>query len=122
MGPCFRPVFPRMSRGVGSHETLLPVGRRTAVAVMLLQSLRVVGALIAKQLTKSLQLRTVADQAIPEVMADLVPKVAQQRAVRLLEVHPAPLALKVVGLGDVHRNKARVMSGQRRLIVRGVLV
>ena len=45
-------------------------------------------------------------------MPDLVPEVAEQGPVILAEQHPPPLALDVVGLGDVHRDEAVEVARQ----------
>ena len=42
VGPGLGPVFPRVRRGVGGDETLLPVGRR-ALLVVALERRRVIG-------------------------------------------------------------------------------
>ena len=48
-------------------------------------------------------------------MADLVAEMAEQRAVRLVQLVAAALALGVVGLGEVQRDDAVVVAGQHRL-------
>src|SRR5450631_4011000 len=55
-------------------------------------------------------------------MSDLVSKVAQQRAIRFVQLHPTPLALSIVGFHDIDRDDSRVMTRQRRLVVRRVFV
>ena len=45
-------------------------------------------------------------------MADLVPEVPEDRPVRLVHQVPTPLALGVVGLGDVDRDHPVIVPGQ----------
>ena len=54
------------------------------------------------------------DQAIPVVVTALVPHVSEQRPIRLAHRRPPPLALGVVGLGDVDGDDAVGVPGQHR--------
>ena len=47
-------------------------------------------------------------------MRDLVAEMAEQRAVGLAHLVPAPLALGVVGLGEVDGDEPVVVAGQHR--------
>ncbi len=85
-----------------------------------LQRLAVVVALIAEHLPAFLEPAGVADQHVPVVMADLMPEMAEQRAVRLAHGRAPPLALGVVGLGERHGDQPLVMPGQHAGRVRVV--
>src|SRR6266702_2811840 len=111
MRPRFGPVLPWMTGGIGADERFLPIGRRPALIVAL-QGLLVIGALVAKQLAERLEARTVLDQAIPVVMADLMAKVTQQRPVLLVLQLPLLLPADIVGFGHVDRDEAVVVACQ----------
>src|SRR5882757_5162808 len=111
MRPRFGPVLPRMTGGIGADEPLLPIGRRPALIVAL-QGLLVIGALVAKHLAERLEARTVLDQSIPVVMADLMAKVTQQRPVLLVLQLPLLLPADIVGFGHIDRDEAVVMPRQ----------
>src|SRR5471032_723933 len=85
--PGFGPVFPRMHRRVGADVMLLPVQRRTLL-VMPLKGFGVARSIVAEQATKRFQPMAVGDQSIPVVMADLMTEVPEQRAIRLVHLHP----------------------------------
>jgi hypothetical protein len=53
-------------------------------------------------------------ETIPVVVADLVPDVAEQRAVGLMQRRPPPLPLRIVRLGDVDGDDAVGVAGQDR--------
>ncbi len=47
-------------------------------------------------------------------MSDLMAKMAQERAVRLVQVEPPPLSLHVIGLGHIEGDHAVRVSGEDR--------
>ena len=114
MRPALRPVLPGMRGGIGAHEPLLPVGRRT-VLVVLIQRLRIVLALVAEERTPALEARAGLHQPLPVVMADLVAEVSKHRSIRLVQGDAPLLALGIVGLAEVQGDHAARMAGFHRL-------
>jgi hypothetical protein len=82
---------------------LRPIGRR-ALRVVPLDRLLVVHALVAEDAAVGGQPRTVANQSIPVVVADLVPKMTQHGSVTFAELLAQLLAEGIIGLGDVDRD------------------
>src|ERR1700712_4619493 len=78
---------------------LLPVERR-AVLVMRLQRLFVVDRFVPEDRTAGIELAAIADQYVPEVMADFMPKMPKHGAVGLAHLQSPPLALEIIGLGQ----------------------
>ena len=79
---------------------------------MAIERLPVIVAFIAEQVAELLQPpRIRRHQQVPEIVADLVPEVAQQRPVFFAEADPCAGARNVVGLGDVDRDIALIVSG-----------
>ena len=87
VGPGLGPVFPGMGAGVGADKPLLPVGGRSLL-VMALEGLGVVFPLVAETLAEIAPGGAVLDQPVPVIMSDLMAKMPQQRAVRLVQVEP----------------------------------
>ena len=56
----------------------------------------------------------VGEEPLPVVVPDLVPEVAEQGAIGLVELEPAPLALGIVRFGDVDRDHAVAVTRQHR--------
>ena len=102
-------VLPRMHGGVGTDEARLPVARR-ALLIVALQRLTVVSLFVAEQRAERLELTAVPHQPIPEVVSDLVPEMAKQRAIRLVHRDPALLAPHVVSLGQRNGDEAVIVS------------
>jgi hypothetical protein len=65
-----------------------------------LERLAVVGAVVAEDLAGPVQPAAVAHQPVPVPVADLVPEVAEQRAVGLAHRDAPLLAPRIVGLGQ----------------------
>ena len=57
-------------------------------------------------------MRRAEDQPAPVIVPNLVPKVAEQGAVKFAHVLAAALALGVIRFGEVDGNDAVVVSGQ----------
>ncbi len=114
-------VLPRMRGRVGADEALPPVGGR-ALAVVALQRVLVARPLVAEDRAARLQRGAVADQAVPAVMGDLVPEMAEQRAVGLAQGLAAALALGVVGLRDRDGDAALAVPGHHLGAGRRVLL
>ena len=72
-------------------------------------------SLIAEDAAELIQVRRTEDQPVPVIMPNLVPKVAEQGAVKFAHVSAAALALGVIRFGEVVGNDAVVVSGQTRL-------
>ena len=113
VGPALRPVFPGMGRGIGADVAELPV-RRRPVFVVPLQAVAVVERLVAEQRTTGFEPVAVGNQAVPVVMSDLVPQMADQGAIRLVHVGARAFAMHIVGLDDVERDQAVVVAGHHR--------
>ncbi len=92
----------------------LPAQRRP-VPVVPLERRLVIGPLVAEGGAESLQQRTVGDETVPEVMADLVTEVPQKSAVRLLLQGAFLLPVDVVGLRDIEGDQSVVVTGQHSL-------
>ena len=90
-----------------------PVGGR-ALVVVALQRVGVVGALVAEQLAERLVPARTRDEPVPVVVADLVPQVAEQRAVGLVQRVRGLLARDVVRFLDVDRDDAVRVPGHHR--------
>ena len=89
MGPCLGPVFPGVGCGVGAHVACSPVAEIIAPRVVRVQCSGVVLALIAKHLPKCLNAAAIAHELIPVEVTRLVPKVPDERAVRLTQGNAA---------------------------------
>src|SRR5208283_6013872 len=100
MRPCFGPVLPGVSAGVGGDERHRPVNLG-ALLMMAIERPAIILPLVAEEPAKLIDLVGSLDQPVPEVMADLVPKVAQECPVRLVHLKSPRLALCIVGLGHV---------------------
>ena len=79
---------------------------------MLLQRLPVIDTLVAEFLAERLRPAGVLDQPVEIVMADLVAKMPEQRAIRLAHRGAGFFAMRVVGFGDVHRDQPVVVPRQ----------
>ena len=84
VSPGFCEIFPRVRGRVASDKAFLPI-RRSAVGIMSLQCLLVIGAFIAENLTEGLQFSAITNQPVPVVVSDLMAKVTEQRAVGLMQ-------------------------------------
>ena len=109
MRPGLGKVLPGMRRRIGADEILPPV-RNGAVGVIGLQRRPVIHRFVAENLAPAFDEAAVAHQQVPEIMADLVAKVAEQRAIWLVHDGAPPLALGVVGLFDRERDQAVVVA------------
>src|SRR5580692_2698611 len=98
MGPYLRPVFPGVGAGIGTDEIVLPV-RWWSLAVVPVQSLLVIDALITEQFPKGAVSRGVLHQAIPVVVADLVAEMAEQGPIRFVLPRALALPVHIVGFG-----------------------
>ena len=105
VGEGLGPVLGGMHRGVGGDVVLLPAGRR-ALRVVPVQRRLVVDVRIAEQLLEPLRVGRVSTSTIEVVVADLVPEVPEQGAVRLVHRHAQLLAVDVVALGEVEGDHA----------------
>lgn len=94
-----------MGAGVAADVVLLPAGGWT-LCVMCAQARLVVLALVAEQVTEGRNPGAAADQTVPVVVSDLVPKVSQQRAVRFRHVPSVAFPFGIVGFGDVDGGQA----------------
>ena len=74
------------------------------------QRLTVIRPFVAENLAGGFHLAAVAHQHVPKIMADLVAKVAKQRAIGLVHDGAALLALGVVGFLDRKRDQAVVVG------------
>jgi hypothetical protein len=83
-----------------------------AVLVMVFQRLGIVLSLVAEERAKCRQIGRAAQQNVPVMVADLVAKMPDQRAIRLLHLGAPRLALRVVGFGYVERDFAFVVPRQ----------
>jgi len=88
---------------------------------MSLQRLGIVGALVAEQRTKLLVSTWISDQTVPIIVADFMAKVAEQRAVALVQAHAHLLALGVVGLAQVEGDETLGVTGQHALAADALL-
>ncbi len=76
MRPGLGPVLPGVSAGVSGDERIRPVNRR-ALFVVEIERLVVILTLVTEEPAKLIDLVGPVNQPVPEVMADLVPEVAQ---------------------------------------------
>ena len=109
--PGLGPVLPRMGRRVRADEPARPVGGR-AVLVVRLQRSGVVRALVAEEYPARLEPARIPDEAVPVVVADLVPEMTEERPIRLTQIVADLLALRVVRLFGVERDQAARVPGQ----------
>jgi hypothetical protein len=79
---------------------------------MAVERLGVIFLVIAEEGAALREPAAVADQAVPVVVADLVAKVAEQRAVGFVHRDAATLAHRVVGLGEVDGDHAVGMTSE----------
>src|SRR5260221_13932046 len=98
VGPRLGPILPWVGARVSADESLLPIDRG-AVFIVILQCLLVVSLLVAENLSESDEPVTVPDQSIPVIMADFVPKMTQQRTVRLAHGQSPLFAFRVIRFG-----------------------
>jgi hypothetical protein len=76
----------------------------------------IVGIRIAEQPAELAQvIRRRPDQAVEEVVADLVPEVSQQSPVRLVHLDAHLFAVHIVALGEVNGDEAVVVAGKDTL-------
>ena len=80
--------------------------------MMAIERPAVILPLVAEEPAKLIDLVGPMDQPVPEVMADLVPKVAQECPVRLVHPQSPRLALGIVGLGHVDGDDSVQVSGR----------
>ena len=86
-----------------------------------IECLVVVLPLVAEEPAELLDPVAPLDEPVPIIMADLVPEVAQERAVILFEGVPPPLAvLGVVGLGHIDGDHPVGMPGSGRALHRRI--
>src|SRR5208283_5297941 len=97
-----------------ADKSKLPIRRRT-LEVMPLQRFLIVGTLIAKDCSASVQLRAGQDQSIPKIMSDFMAEVAQERAVGFFLERALLFALDVVRFGNVDGDQSVIVSGQYAL-------
>ena len=102
-----------MRAGVRADEPVLPISRR-AFCVVAARAGVVVGAFVTEQRRGTRRSSGVSrKQPIPVIVAALVPHVSEQRPIRLAHRCPAPLALGIVGFGDVDGDDAVSVPGQQ---------
>jgi hypothetical protein len=112
MSPGFRPIFPRMSAGIGAHMPGLPIRRRT-MFVILLQGGGVVRGFITEQSAEIREPFAVGDQPIPIIMGDLVSQMSEQSSMWFMEIHTTAFPLIVIGFGNINDNQTIEMPRQR---------
>src|SRR5580704_17306566 len=103
-----------MHGGIGADEVLLPT-RGWAFAVVAFQRFLVVGALVAENLAKGVQLGAVRNQPIPKVMPNLMAKMPQKGAIGLLLQRTLLLAVHVIRFCNVDGDQSIVVSRQDAL-------
>src|ERR1700719_5197891 len=109
MRPGLGKILPRMRRGIGADEFLLPV-RHHAIGVIGLQRLAVIHRLVAKNLAARFGEAAIAHQHVPKIMADLMAEVPEQRAIWLVHWGAALLALDVICLLERPPGPAHCMT------------
>src|SRR5947209_9591359 len=109
MGETFRPILPRMRCRVRA-DVILPPSLRRAILVMALQRLSIVFTLVAEDCAKRRKIGRPSQQNVPIVVTDLVTEMSDQRAIGLVRLRAARFAFGVIGLRDVGRDLAFVLS------------
>ena len=110
MGPGFRPVFPGMRRRIMADVVVLPV-RRGSVGIVVLQGLLIIGLFVAEKSAEAVKIISIADQAVPVIVANLVPKMSEQGTQGLFHCIANFFADGVVRFGDVQRDETIFMAG-----------
>ena len=82
---------------------------------MAIEGLAIVLPFVAEKIPISLEPVRISDQAIPVVMADLVPKMPEERPIFLLHRMASALPLDVIGFSHIDRDQAVVMTRQNGL-------
>src|SRR5262245_53453958 len=103
MRPGFGPVLPGMRRRVGADVSIDPARGRT-VLVVGFQRRRIVGTFVAEKGAKALQPGAVQNQPVPVVVADLMAKMTEQRAIWLVQLEPSLFPLGSIGFLDIERD------------------
>src|SRR6478752_6823053 len=111
MRPTFGPVLPGMHGRIRRDVVIGPV-RWRPVFVVPLESRGVVLSLVAEEFPKFLMPRRVGDEAVPIVVANLMAEMSEKCPVRLVQILPNLLALRVVALFDVERDEPVRMAGK----------
>jgi hypothetical protein len=83
MREAFGKILPGMGAGIGADKAFLPI-RRWPVLVVSLKRCAIIGALVAEDSTKGVELPAITDKLIPDEMACLMAEVAEQSAIRLV--------------------------------------
>ena len=99
-----------MHRGVRGDVAGLPVGARPGLVVRL-QRFGIGGSVVIAEDGPALVFAAIFDQHLPIEMADLVPEMADQRAVRFTHDDAQLLTLHFVGLAQIDRDPAVGVSG-----------
>src|SRR5208283_2377743 len=99
MGEGLRKVLPGMARGVDADEAVARIGALALVVIF--QCGGVIRSLVAEELAKGVRLAAVPNEEVPIIVADLVTKVTEHRAIRLGHGVAMPLAGRVIAL--LHR-------------------
>ena len=100
MRPALGPIFPRVRRSVGTDVTICPVGWR-ALVVIPFQRRNIVLSLVPEQRAKFFVPRRFRHQTVPIIVPDLMPEMAEQRAVWFVKFLPDLFTLRIVGLFNV---------------------
>src|SRR5580700_7936403 len=108
------PVFPRVGGCVGADMGILPILARSS-AVVMTQCLGVIRTLVTEEATKFLQPCAVANESVPEIVSDLVAEMAEQGAIGLVLSDTLTLSFEVIGLINVQRDDAVVVTGEYAL-------
>src|ERR1700685_1285703 len=109
--PGLGPVFPRVGSCVGADMRVLPILGRSR-AVVMTQRLGVIRTLVTEEATKFFQPRAAAHESVPVIVSDLVAEMAEQGAIGLVLSDTLTLSFDVIGLIDVERNEAVVVTGE----------
>src|SRR5579863_4236677 len=121
VSPRLSPIFPGMHGRIGADETLFPT-RWGTLAVVALQGLLIIRALVAEKLAKIGDAGTVQDQPIPEIVANLVTEMPQKGAVWFLLQRALCLAMHIVRLGDIDGDQSIVMTCEYTLGIPGTRI
>ena len=101
MRPRLGPVLPGMRSGVDADKVVLPVGRR-AGGIISLQRFVVIdpSRLSPKMRAKAFEKLGITHDAVPIIMAALVAKMTDERAIRFLHRQPRFFPVEIVGFRD----------------------
>src|SRR5262249_48879052 len=88
----------------------LPVQWRPLFVISLQRQL-VINRLIPEKLTPGSQSRSGPNQALPIIVADLMPEMSEQRPIRFMQTNAAAFPLVAVRLPHVDRDHSTAMAG-----------